>query len=154
MFLAQQMISQTMGEQKVHNFLVKRFKYWERSLSGQQMPVTMPGITIWASQNNQEMKSEALLHQWSVHKNLKKETFKGIDLNDIPQVEDFFKVSINIHTLLDADTAVSVYLSSCRYPSTMYCHLWGQHLSFISNFNAFAKRFHCHLCDKLFKTLS
>ena len=111
-------------------------------------------LQFGASQNNLEKKSEALLHQWSVHKNLKTEKFKGIDLNDIPQVEDLFKVSINIHTLLDADTAVSVYISSCRYPSTMYCHLWGHHLSFISNFNAFAKRFHCHLCDKLFKTLS
>ena len=109
-------------------------------------------LKFGATQRNLENKSNALLQQWCVHKNLISEQFNGVHLKDIPQVEDLFRININIHTLLDADTAISVYLSSCQYPSTLYCHLWRHHLSYITNFNTFAKRFHCHLCDKLFST--
>ena len=110
-------------------------------------------LQFGASQNSLEKTSKNLLRQWCEHKNLNPEQFKGVQLKDIPQVEDLFKVNINIHTLLDADTAVSVYLSQCQYTAALYCHLWGHHLSYISDFNVFAKRFQCHLCDKLFKTV-
>ena len=113
----------------------------------------MPGITIWLPHKTVWKRQVRVYFGSGVSINLNLEQYKGVQLKDIPQVEDLFKVNINIHTLLDADTAISVYLSQCQYTATLYCHLWGHHLSYISDFNVFAKRFQCHLCDKLFKTV-
>ena len=108
-------------------------------------------LQLGATQGGLEKKTCALLGQWCSHKNIALQNFKGVQLKDIPQVEDLFHVNINIHQLMDSDTAVSVYLSSFQHPTTLYCNLWGHHLSYIKNFNVFASRFQCHHCDKLFK---
>ena len=110
-------------------------------------------LQLGATQNGLEKKTCALLGQWCSHKNIALQKFKGVQLKDIPQMEDLFHVNINIHRLLDSDTAVSVYLSSCQHPTTLYCNLWRYHLTYMKNFNVFASRFQCHHCDKLFKLI-
>ena len=101
-----------------------------------------------------ERPTQALLDQWCFHKGIQK--FKGVQLSDIPEVEDFFKVNINIYELM-ADgiehTAKAVYVSTSTHESTMHMNLYKNHLSFITNFNTYAKRWKCRCCDKLFSRI-
>ena len=45
-----------------------------------------------------ERLTQVLLDQWCFHKGI--QNFKGIQLSDIPEMEDFFKVNVNIYELI------------------------------------------------------
>ena len=93
-----------------------------------------------------------LLKIWLTFKQIPLHRFKGVQLHDIPEVEACFQVNINIYQLIDKDTAIAVYISTERHPMSLYCNLYKQHLSYISNFQAYARRFRCRCCDKFFST--
>ena len=101
-----------------------------------------------------ERPTQVLLDQWCFHKGI--QNFKGLQLSNIPEVEDFFKVKVNIYELI-ADgiehTAKAVYVSTSTHESTMHMNLYKNHLSFIANFNTYAKRWKCRCCDKLFRQI-
>ena len=108
------------------------------------------GATVQA----QERLTQVLLDQWCFHKGI--QNFKGIQLSDIPEVEDFFKVNVNIYEVI-ADgvehTAKAAYVSTSIHESTMHMNLYKNHLSYIANFTTYAKRWKCQCCDKLFRQI-
>ena len=98
--------------------------------------------------------TQVLLDQWCFHKAIQK--FKGIQLSDIPEVEDFFIVNVNIYELMAGGIehmAKAVYVRTSTHESTMHMNLYKNHLSFIANFNTYAKRWKCRCCDKMFSQI-
>ena len=77
------------------------------------------------------------------------ERYRGLSMEEIPLFESFFRVSINIFSR-DADGKVQIRLKSKNsFPEKMDLNLFENHLSFISNFPAYAKKFECRNCGKL-----
>lgn len=73
----------------------------------------------------------------------------GVSLNDIPNLEVFFHVSINIYALQQNGTADVIYLSRLPF-KPLYLNLHKKHFSYIKHFTTFAKKFQCQLCKRLF----
>ena len=76
--------------------------------------------------------------------------FGGVELCDIPEVEDCFKININIFERQADKTVTPVYKSQHIHKSTMYLNMHKNHLSYVKKFNSYAKKFHCPTCDRHF----
>lgn len=120
--------------------------------------------------------TEALFHQY-LGPQANKTTFAGIHLEQLNQVEDFFKININVYSLkelfvnedgvvVDNDSenddhnygikrqvvATVVRRSLEKYEKTMNVNLFESHFSYVHNFELYAHCFSCSKCDKLFKS--
>ena len=73
----------------------------------------------------------------------------GININHIPRIEVFFHVAINVYSLNQDESADVIYLSRLPY-DPMHINLYKNHFSYISNFKAYAKKFECHMCQRIF----
>ena len=77
--------------------------------------------------------------------------FKGVTLSDIPELEDLFRINVNIFSK-DANTSVtSIYTSMKSHPDVLYLNLYSNHLSYITNFKTYAQKFkckHCHVINQ------
>ena len=77
--------------------------------------------------------------------------FKGVNMEDIPLLEELFEININIYSLQDDETAMIMYKSPGMYGKTMYMNLYKNHLSVIKQFNGYARKYQCNVCNKLFR---
>ena len=66
-------------------------------------------------------------------------------------LENCYSVKIIIYSLNENGTISLIFNSLNNYVDKMYLNLSGNHLSYITNFNKFAKKFECSKCSKLFK---
>ena len=80
--------------------------------------------------------------------------FSGLDLNDIPVFEDCFQLQVTITELQETGTVICRYHSIQNYQDEMHLNLYEQHLSYINNFPAYAKKIQCLSCDRLFNRMS
>ena len=78
-------------------------------------------------------------------------TFPGVALHDLQTVEDLFAVNINVYELREEGVAELKRRSGKRYKTTMYLNLFGDHFSFIQDFDGYTKHFACRNCDAVFK---
>ena len=74
--------------------------------------------------------------------------FTGVELLDLPNLEDFFKLNIIVYELEDA-VATLVQRSHELYSETMRLNLHENHLSLITDFKKYCRVFKCTRCDKL-----
>ena len=74
---------------------------------------------------------------------------KGVQINHLPDIERIFEVSINVYSLNEDGQADIMYLSKFKFPS-MHLNLYKNHFAYIKNFNTYAKRFQCQMCDLIF----
>ncbi|CAC5405798.1 unnamed protein product [Mytilus coruscus] len=65
--------------------------------------------------------------------------FSGLQLHQIPEFESCFQVNINVYELKEDDTAFCVYKSLCRFKEIMYLNMYEHHLSYIKEFENYAK---------------
>ena len=79
--------------------------------------------------------------------------FRGISTNDLKLFEECFSVSINVFEKKDKDIVIPIYKSLNNYSDRMCLNIYKNHLSYITNFKCYAKKFKCNSCDKLFSTL-
>ena len=100
---------------------------------------TLELFTTWV-----DYKDTVLNHSIDTHK------FKGIELNEIPYFEDCFRVNVFLFEKLDINTVIPVYKSTNKYDRTIQMNVYNHHLSLILDFNAYAKKFKCRICNKLF----
>ena len=77
--------------------------------------------------------------------------FEGIHLSDIDNLEQCFNFKIMIYSLKYNGIVEMVYNSLSSFSDKMYLNLHDNHLSYITNFKSFAKKFQCDKCKKLFK---
>jgi G:T-mismatch repair DNA endonuclease (very short patch repair protein) len=80
---------------------------------------------------------------------LVKKPFQGIDLSIIPEVEICFSININIFKLHEDGTCSAVYKSLLQFGETLNLNLYENHLSYITDFQQYAKKFQCRFCSKV-----
>ena len=103
-----------------------------------------------------EVKTLQLFEQWVTYmRSTRKEiidrkSFLGVDISDIPLLEECFHVNVELYEKLDKETVVPVYKSENKYKSTIQMNVYNHHLSLILDFPAYAKKFKCEICNKLF----
>ena len=76
------------------------------------------------------------------------DVFPGIDFNDLPQIEDLFKINIVIYQL-DENVATLLQKSRELYDETMRLNLYQNHLSLITDFEKYCTVYQCSNCDEL-----
>ena len=74
--------------------------------------------------------------------------FTGVELFDLPNLEDFFKLNIVVYEREDA-VATLVQRSRDLYRETMRLNLRENHFSLIADFEKYCRVFKCTRCDKL-----
>ena len=102
-----------------------------------------------------EVGLEALTHQkfqqWVEYTPVKLGIkFLGVNLVDIPDLENCFQMNINVFQLLENQTVITHYKSLSNFEGTMYLDLQEHHLSYVKDIDVYAKRFQCQRCDRLF----
>ena len=78
---------------------------------------------------------------------------QGVFIDDIPAIEIFFEVAVNVYSLNENGHAEIVYLSKLSY-SPMHLNLFKNHFSYIKKMKTFAKRFDCQMCDRIFNRVT
>lgn len=94
-----------------------------------------------------EQTTNALLRRWEVEVGT-----EDVTVEDMPALENFFEVNIQIYCLNEDGTAKNVY-NSCGHHSnldTMYLNQYGNHISYITNVKGYCRKFQCRSCDKNF----
>ena len=96
-----------------------------------------------------------LYNQWcrfsgkSVHRS----RFSGIHIAQIPDFEICFNINVNVYELQADRTTIPRYRSLCNYADTLYLNVHESHLSYIKDFNQYAKKWSCPLCSRHFEKL-
>ncbi|CAG2196405.1 unnamed protein product [Mytilus edulis] len=94
---------------------------------------------------NLERSLQHYFQQWNGYQKRRNEStyeaklFPGLQLQEIPEFESCFQVNINVYELKEDDTAFCVYKSLCRFKETMYLNMYEHHLSYIKEFENYAK---------------
>ena len=84
------------------------------------------------------------------YENQTKKSFKnGVNIHHIPDIEVYFHVAINVYNLKEDGCADIIYLSHLPY-KPMHINLFKNHFSYITNFKAYAKKYQCNMCDRIF----
>ena len=89
---------------------------------------------------------------WKTYKKISNDSnFTGLPLDQMEDVENCFSIKVIVYSLNDNGTISLIFNSLNSYIDKMYLNLSGNHLSYITNFSKFAKKFECAKCSKLFK---
>ena len=75
----------------------------------------------------------------------------GVTLHDIPDLENCFQMNITVFQLLENKCVTVHYKSTSGFENSMYLDVQENHLSYIQNIDAYAKRFQCPSYDRIFK---
>ena len=73
---------------------------------------------------------------------------EGVTLTDLVDVENVFKLNINVYQLSEDGIATVVQRSRNIYESTMYVNLYDTHFSYIWNLDKYSHCFACRSCGK------
>ena len=103
-----------------------------------------------------EVNVEALFKKWCQKENIEIsiDEFRGVGFYEFPRFEKHFEINLNVYQLKETDTAIPVYRTLCHFQDSLYVNLFETHLSYIKNFKAYAKKYECSRCSKLFNKVS
>ena len=73
----------------------------------------------------------------------------GVNIENLPALEVYFKVSIDVYKLDESGNADVIRLSKLDYP-TLRLNLHGNHFSYIKDFTKYAKKYTCLTCRRIF----
>ena len=97
--------------------------------------------------------TEELYHHWS---DTPIRHFKGVDLTDLPQLEDKFSINIRVYAFQDPfhrpDSLVVVCENENKHTSTMKVLHYKNHFMFITDSDKLGGCFECDLCHNMFPT--
>ena len=83
------------------------------------------------------------------------ETFEGVKLHDLPELELKLETNINVFELVKNDEGTTigrvVQRSHRRYPDTMNINLYKNHFSYTKTMDQFCHAYECRVCRKTFK---
>ena len=86
--------------------------------------------------------------QWN--SDIPKKDFTGVKLEELSKFEEVFAINVNIYSLDENDKATAIYKSAGLYGDTLYLDKYLNHVSYINNFKAYAKKFTCRKCKRFF----
>ena len=87
--------------------------------------------------------------QWNC--DIPKKDFTGVKLEELSKFEEVFAINVNIYSLDENYKATAIYKSAGLYEGTLYLDKYLNHVSYINNFKAYAKKFTCRKCKRYFK---
>ena len=97
--------------------------------------------------------------KWRVYllENLEKEIpidplkYTGVSLDMLSELEVCFAIALYVFEVKEEPKTVTLlYKPSTNHKDIMYLNLYQHHLSYITNFKGYAKKFQCQLCEKCF----
>lgn len=77
-------------------------------------------------------------------------SFRGIQLRQLADFKSCFKINVKVFELCEDGATYPVFKSTERFDATMYVNHYENHLSYIRDFQTYAKKYKCQLCDRLF----
>ena len=105
----------------------------------------------------QEQESALKLASNFYNKIISANNFKGVKMTDLPALELYFKVNINVFqseylSSKNRNTIIArtIYISPGGFDSTLNLDECNNHFSYITNIKEYAKAFWCKKCDKAF----
>ena len=105
---------------------------------------------VTGPENRQNPTIKEYLAQWREFRNDYSD-FTGVTLEDMHDLEKCFGLKILIYRLNEDQTVNLVFNSLNQSISPLYLNIYNNHLSYITKFENYAKRFQCEKCLKLFK---
>ena len=85
------------------------------------------------------------MHNLQWNSDISKKDFTGVKLEELSKFEEVFAININIYSLDENDKATAIYKSA-----GLYLDKYLNHVSYINNFKAYAKKFTCRKCKRFF----
>ena len=114
-------------------------------------------LSIHNKRNNihQEANLLVYLNAWMTYNNRKKfprlpKEFPGVNLDDMYNLERCFNLKIMLYTLNPNGTLSLIFESLSQDTNIMYLNIYQDHLSYVTNFKKFAKKYECPKCSKIF----
>ena len=97
-----------------------------------------------------------LYNAWMIHQqlNIPPESFSGICLKDLLELETLFGVSIKVFSLKENDVGSCIWSSNSSLPTKLNLCLHENHFCLVKNVASFAKSFVCENCDSTFSKAS
>ena len=95
-----------------------------------------------------EREVETAYLQWN--SDVSKKEFTGVKIEEISKFEEVFAINVNIYSLDENDKATAIYKSAGLFEDTLYLDKYLNHVSYINNFKAYAKKFTCRKCKRFF----
>ena len=101
-----------------------------------------------------ESNAQLYFERWSTYLDVSCENFEGVSMEQLAQFEKCFEINVNIYQLQEDGSALSIYKSRCHFPDTMHLNMYEHHLSYITNFKAYATKYQCGTCERHFNDIS
>ena len=79
-------------------------------------------------------------------------SFVPVCFQVFPDLERCFEKSISVYELKSDGTVTPIYESLQNYEDKLYLNLYEKHLSLITDFHLYCKKFSCEFCHKFFTT--
>ena len=79
--------------------------------------------------------------------------YEGVNLNDMHHFENCFSLQVTVAELKVNGNVIVRHHSSTDFDEKMYLNVYDQHLSYITNFSAYAQKFECPSCNRMFKLM-
>ncbi|KAL5019000.1 hypothetical protein ScPMuIL_004722, partial [Solemya velum] len=79
--------------------------------------------------------------------------FRGVQYCHFPDFETCFKVNLHAYRLTGDGAVVPLYQSRGRYETDMFVNVHKNHLSYIKDFKAYARKYQCSSCERHFERL-
>ena len=104
--------------------------------------------------HNCNQKAKELFNQYCEHFQVEAKDFKGIELENLHALENFYEVQLFAMSLKEDGSAETLYLSQTSFPTKIYMNVYEHHLSFITDPTMYAKSYICNRCGKLSTKMS
>ena len=85
------------------------------------------------TRHNCNQKAKELFNLYCEHFQVEPQDFKGIELEDIYTLENFYEVQLFAMSLKEDGSAETLYLSQTSFPTKIYMNVYEHHLSFITD---------------------
>jgi hypothetical protein len=76
--------------------------------------------------------------------------YRELQLHELAEFEKCFKVRIGVYELLQNGAVIPHYRPESAFEDIMYLNLFEHHLSFVTDFKVYAKKFQCLMCQRHF----
>ena len=106
------------------------------------------------SYHNCIAKVNKVFQQYCQHFLVKSDKFKGVELEEFPQLEQYYHVQLYAMSLQEDGSAKTLYLSQSSHLAKIYMNVYENHLSFIRDVKEFPQKFICNCCGKLSTRMS
>ena len=102
------------------------------------------------TRHNYNQKAKELFQDYCQHFQVKPQDFKGAELDEFPELEEYYEVQLFAMFLKEDGSAKTLYLSQSSYPTKIYMNVYQNHLSYIKDIKMYSKQYICRRCDKVF----